>query len=88
MRHGTMDWLKIGKWVHQGYKLSPCFFNSYAEYIMWNARLDESQTGNKISGRNINILRYSDDTTLMVEIEEELNSLLMRRKRSVKKTGL
>ena len=85
MRHGTKDWFKIGKWVHQGYKLSPCFFNLYAEYIMWNARLGESQTGNNISGRNINNLRYSDDTTLMTEIEEEINSLLMRRKRRVKK---
>ena len=78
-----MDWFKIGKVVHQGCKLSPCFFNLHAEYIMWNARLDESQAGNKIAGRNINNLRYSDDTTLMVESELELNSLLMRWKRRV-----
>ena len=63
--HGTMDWYKIGKGVHQGYILSPCLFNLYAEYIMWNAWLDEAQVGIKIAGRNINNLRYADDTTLM-----------------------
>ena len=71
-RHGTMDWFQIGKGVHQGYILSPCLFNFCAEYTMWNARLDESQAGIKISGRNINNLRYADDTTLMAESEEEL----------------
>ena len=75
--HGTMDWLQIGKGVHQGCTLSPCLFNLYAEDIMRNARLDEAQAGNKIAGRNINNLRYADDTTLMAESEEELKSLLM-----------
>ena len=74
-----MDWLQIGKWVHQGCILLPCLFNLYAEYIMWNARLDESQSGIKIAGRNIN-LRYADDTTLMEESEEGLKSLLMKVK--------
>ena len=76
-RHGTVDWFHIGKRVCQGCILSPCLFNSYAEYIMRNARLDEAQAGIKIAGRNINNLRYADDTTLMVESEEELKSLLM-----------
>ena len=67
-----MDWFKIGKGVCQGSILSPCLFNTYAEYIMWNARLDESQAGNKIAGRNINNLRYEDDTTLIAEREEKL----------------
>ena len=71
-RHGTMDWFKIRKGVEQGCILSPCLFNLYAEYIMQNARLDESQFGIKIAGRNINNLRYADDTTLMAESEEEL----------------
>ena len=75
-RHGTVDWFHVGKRVCQGCILSPCLFNSYAEYIMRNARLDETQAGIKIAGRNIN-LRYADDTTLMVESEEELKSLLM-----------
>ena len=75
--HGTKDWFQIGKEVHQGCILSPCLFNLYAEYIMLNARLDEAQTGIKTASRNINNLRYADDTTLMVEIEEELKSLLM-----------
>ena len=66
-----MDWFQIGKGVRQGYLLSPCLFNLCAEYTMWNARLDESQAGIKISGRNINV-RYADDTTLMAESEEEL----------------
>ena len=70
-----MNWFKIGKGVHQGYVLSPCLFNLYAEYIMQNARLDEAQAGIKIAGRNINNLRYADDTTLIAEREEELNSL-------------
>ena len=73
--HGTMDWFQIGKGVCQSYILSPCLFNLYAEYIMQNARLDEAQTGIKIAGRNINNLRYTDDTTLMAESEDELESL-------------
>ena len=72
------DWFKIGKGVQQGCILSPCLFNLYAEYIMQNARLDESQAGIKIASRNINNLRYADDTNLMAESEEELKSLLMR----------
>ena len=72
--HGTTDWFQIGKGVHQGYILSPCLFNLYAEYIMRNAGLGEAQAGNKIAGRNINNLRYADDTTLMAESEEELKS--------------
>ena len=75
-----MDWFKIGKGLRQGYILSPYLFNLYAEYIVWNARLDESQTGIKIARRNINNFRYADDTTLMVESEEELKSLFMRVK--------
>ena len=66
-RHGTMDWFQIGKGVCQGYRLSPCLFNLYAEYIMRNAGLDESQAGIKIAGRNINYLRQADDTILMAE---------------------
>ena len=72
-QHGTTDWFQIGKEVHQGCILSPCLFNLYAEYIMQNARLDEVQAGIKISGRNINNLRYADDTIFMAESEEELN---------------
>ena len=79
--HGTMDWFQIGKGVCQGYILSPCLFNLYAEYIMRNAELDEAQTGIKIAGRNINNLRYADNTTLMAESEEELKNLLMKVKR-------
>ena len=67
--HGTIDWFQIGKGVHQGCKLSPCLFNLYAEYIMWNAGLDEAQAAIKIVGRNINSLKYADDTTLMAESE-------------------
>ena len=67
-----MDWFKIGKEICQGSILSPCLFNTYAEYIVWNARLDESQAGNKIAGRNIDNLRYEDDTTLIAEREEKL----------------
>ena len=69
---------KLGKEYEQGCILSPCLFNLYAEYIMWNARVDEAQAGIKIAGRNINNLRYADDTTLMAESEEELKSLLMK----------
>ena len=84
-----MDWFKIGKGVHQDCILSPCLFNLYAEYIMWNARLDDSQAGIKIAGRNINNFRYADDTTLTAESEEELKSLLMKVKRGEwKKAGL
>ena len=87
-RHGTMDWFQIGKGVPQGCILSPCLFNLYAEYIMRNARLDEAQAGIKIAGRNINNLRYADDTTLMAESQEELKSLLMKVKKECEKTGL
>ena len=76
--HGTTDWFQIGKGVRQGCILSPCLFNSYAEYIMRNAGLEEAQAGIKTAGRNINNLRYADDTTLMAEGEEELKSLLMK----------
>ena len=79
-RHGTGDWLQIGKRVHQGYISSPCLFNFYAEYIMRNARLDEAQAEIKIAGRSINNLRYADDTTLIAESEEELKSLLIKVK--------
>ena len=87
-RHGTMDWFKTGKGVRQGCILSPCLFNFYAEYIMRNAGLDEAQTGIKIAGKNINNLRYSDDTTLMTESEEELKNLLMKVKEESEKAGL
>ena len=86
--HGTTDWFQIGKGVRQGCILSPCLFNLYAEYIIWNARLDEAQARIKIAGRNSNNLRYADDTTLMAESEEELNSLLMKVKAESEKTGL
>ena len=86
--HGTMDWFKIGKGVHQGYILSPCLFNFYAENIMQNARLDESQAGIKIARRNINNLRYTDDTTLMAESKKELKSLLTKVKEESEKAGL
>ena len=76
--HGTIDWFQIGKRVCQGYTLSPCLFNLYAEYIMKNSGLDEAQTGIQISRRNINNLRYADDTTLVAESKEELKSLLMK----------
>ena len=76
--HGTTDWFQIRKGVHQGCILSPCLFNLYAEYIMQNAGLDEAQAGTKIAGRNINNLRYADDTTFMAESKEELKSLLMK----------
>ena len=79
---------KIGKGVHQGCIFSPCLFNLYVEYIMWNTELDEAQAGIKIAGRNINNLRYADDTTLMAENEEELKSLLMKVKEETEKAGL
>ena len=86
--HGTTDWFKIGKGVFQGCLLSHWLFNIYAEYIIRNSGLDESQAGNKIAGRNINNLRYSDDTTLMTESKEELKSLLMKVKEESEKVGL
>ena len=82
-----MDWFQIGKGVCQGCILSPFLFNLYVEYIMWNARLDEAQAGIKITRRNINNLRYADDTTLMAESEEELKSSWWKWKRRVKKLG-
>ena len=86
--HGTTDWFQIGKGVHQDCILSPCLFNLYAEYIMRNAGLDEVKSGIKIAGRNINNLRYADDTTLMAESQEELKSLLMKVKKESEKVGL
>ena len=87
--HGTTDWFRIGKGVCQSCVLSPCLFNFYAEYIMRNAGLDETQTGMKIAGRNINNLRYANNTTLMAESEEELEkSLLMKVKEKSEKVGL
>ena len=86
--HGTTDWFQIGKVVRQGRILSPCLFNLYAEYIMRNAGLEEAQAGIKIAGRNINNLKYADDTTLMAESEEELKSLLMKVKEESEKVGL
>ena len=86
--HGTSDWFQIGKGVHQGYILSPCLFNLYAEYIMRNAGLDEAQAEIQTTGRNINNLRYSYDTTLRAESEEELKSLLMKVKEESEKVGL
>ena len=83
--HTAMGWFQIGTGVRQGYILSLCLFNLYAEDIMWNAGLDEAQAGIKIVGRNINNLRYADDTTFKAEREEELKSLLMKWKRGVKK---
>ena len=85
---GTADWFQIGKGVYQGCILSPCLFNFYAEYIIWNARLDEAQAGLKIARRNINNLRYADDTTLTAESEEELKRLLMKAKVESEKVGL
>ena len=81
----TTDWFQIGKGVDQGCILSPCLFNLYAEYIMWNAGLDEAQAGIKIAERNISNLRYADETTFVAESEEELNSLLMKVKEDMKK---
>ena len=87
-RHGTADWFQIGKGVCQGCILSPCLFNLYPEYIMQNAGLDEAQAGIKTAGRNINDLRYIDDTTLMVESEQDLKSLLMKVKEESENVGL
>ena len=87
-RHGTMDWFKIGKGVRQGCILLSCLFNLDAEYIMQNAGFDEAQTGIKIAGRNINNLRYADDTTLMAESKEELKNLLTSVKEESEKAGL
>ena len=86
--HGTIDWFQIGKGVRQGCIWSLCLFNLYAEYIMRNVGLDEAQAGIKIAGRNINNLRYADDTTLMAETKEELKSLLMKVKEESEKVGL
>ena len=86
--HGTIDWFQIGKGVRQGCILSPCLFNLYAEYIMRNTGLEEAQIEIKISGRNINNLRYADYSTLMAEGEEELKSLLMKVKEESEKVGL
>ena len=85
--HGTTDWFQIGKGICQGCILSPCLFNFYAEYIMRNAGLDEAQAEIKIARRNLNNLRYADDTTLMAESEEELKSLLMKVKEESEKVG-
>ena len=86
--HGTMAWFQIGKGVRQGCILPPCLFNFYAEYIMRNAGLEGTQAGIKIAGRDINNLRYADDTTLMAESEEELKSLLMKVKEESEKVGI
>ena len=86
--HGTTDWFQIRKGVHQGFILSSCLFNLYAEHIMRNAGLDEAQAGIKTARRNISNLRYADDTTLMAESKEELKSLLMELKEKSEKAGL
>ena len=86
--HGTTDWFQIGKGVRQGCIMSPCLFNFYAEYIMRNAGLEETQAGIKIAGRSINNFRHADDTTLMVESKEELKRLLMKVKEENEKAGL
>ena len=86
--HGTTVWFQIGRGVHQGCILSPCLFNLYAEHIMRNAGLEETQAGIKIAGRNINNLRYADDTVLIAESEEELKRLLMKVKEDIEKVGL
>ena len=86
--HGTADWFQIGKGVCQGCILSPCWFNFYAEYIMRNTGLEEAQAGIKIAGRKINNLRHADDTTLMVESEEELKGLLVKVKKESEKVDL
>ena len=87
-RHEAMDWFQVRKGVRQGCVLSPCLLNLYAEYTMQNARLDEAQTGLKTSRRNVNNLRFTDDTTLMAEKEEDLKSLLMKVKENSEKVGL
>ena len=86
--HGTTDWFQIGKAVRQGCILSPCLFNLYADYIMRNSGLEEAQAGSKIAGRNINNLRYADDTTLMAESEKEPKSLLLKVKEESERVGL
>ena len=86
-RHGTTNWFQIGKGERQGCILSSCIFNLYAEYIMGNAEQDEAQAGIKIAGRNVNNLKYAEDTTLMAESEEELKSLLMKVKEESEKVG-
>ena len=86
--NGTTDWFQIGKGVHQGCILSPCLLNSYAEYIMRKAGLDETQAGIKIAGRNVYNLSYADDTSLVAESEKELKSLLMKVKEESEKVGL
>ena len=86
--HGTTDWFQIGKGLHQGCIFSPCLFNLYVEYIMRNAGLNEAKAGIKIPGRNINSLRYADDTTLIAESEQELKSLLTKVKEESEKVGL
>ena len=83
-----MDWFQIEKGARQGCILSPCLFKLYAEYIMWNAKLDETQAGIKIAGRNINNLREADDNTLIPESEEELKNLLIKVKEETEKAGL
>ena len=85
---GTTDWFKIGKGVHEGYILSPCLFNLYAEYIIQNAGLDEAQAGLKIAGKSFNNLRYADDTILMAESEKKLKSFLMKVKEESENAGL
>ena len=85
--HGTVYWFKIGKEVRQSHILSPCLFNIYADHIMQNSRLDEAQAGIKTAGRNINNLRYADDTTLMAESEEELKILLLKVREKSEKAG-
>jgi len=87
-RHGATDWFQIRKGVHQSCVLSPCLFNLHAEYITWNARLDEAQAGIKIAGRNINNLRYADDTTLLAESKEDPKSFLIKVKEENEKEGL
>ena len=86
--HGTTDWFQVGKGVRQSCILSPCLFNLYAEYIITNAELEEAQAGIKNAGRNINNLRYADDTTLMAESKEELKCLWMKVKEEIEKVGL
>ena len=88
IRHGTTDWFQIGEGVHQGFMLSPCLFNLHEEYIIRNVGLEEAQVGIKIAGRNINNLRYANETTLMAGSEEELKSLLMKMKEESEKVGL
>ena len=86
--HGKMDWFQVGKGVHEGCILSPCLFNFYTQCIMRNSGLDEAHAGSKVARRNINNLKYADDTTLMAEIKEELKSLLMKVKEESEKVGL